>query len=307
MKEESKMTSTNNNVQKEKRKFRLYEHPWLSLLAMILTSIFSILLSGIVIFGILKQPDDSPTVQFIQAMSFHLLAGFILAPFVLRLPKGKRTYRQFLDDIGFTRVKPFFRLVLLALSCYIILALSQVATSLIYRLSQGLPVTATFILQVLDISGDLPPGSAGLFVTIPSMFEEVGSRGIVLTVFLSKYSERKSIIFSSLGFGLLHLLNLLNGADFVWVMGQIVWAFIIGLFYGYVFVKTRSLLPPMIVHYLGNVFIGSLTGYMQASASVVTQVLYGVTFSLGIVPVTLMILWTKFFTSKWLTVDSHYK
>ena len=301
------MTSINNNVQTGKSKFHLYEHPWWSLLAMILTSIFSILLSGIVIFGILKQPDDSPTVQFIQAMSFHLLAGFILAPFVLRLPKGKRTYRQFLDDIGFTRVKPFFRLVLLALSCYIILALSQVATSLIYRLSQGLPVTATFILQVLDISGDLPPGSAGLFVTIPSMFEEVGSRGIVLTVFLSKYSERKSIIFSSLGFGLLHLLNLLNGADFVWVMGQIVWAFIIGLFYGYVFVKTRSLLPPMIVHYLGNVFIGSLTGYMQASASVVTQVLYGVTFSLGIVPVTLMILWTKFFKSKWLTVDSHYK
>ena len=293
------MTSINNNVQTDKSKFHLYEHPWWSLLAMILTSIFSILLSGIVIFGILKQPDDSPTVQFIQAMSFHLLAGFILAPFILRLPKGKRTYRQFLDDIGFTRVKPFFRLVLLALSCYIILALSQVATSLIYRLSQGLPVTATFILQVLDISGDLPPGSAGLFVTIPSMFEEVGSRGITLTVFLRKYSERKSIIFSSFGFGLLHLLNLLNGADFVWVMGQIVWAFIIGLFYGYPFVKTRSLLPPMIVHYLGNAFIGSLTGYMQASASVATQVFYGVTFSLGIVPVTLMILWTKFFTSKW--------
>ena len=301
------MTSINNNVQKEKRKFHLYEHPWLSLLAMILTSIFSILLSGIVFFGILKLPDYSPTVQFAQAMSFHILTGFILAPFVLRLPKGKRTYRQFLDDIGFTRVKPFFRLVLLALSCYIILALSQVATSLIYRLSQGLPVTATFILQVLDISGDLPPSSAGLFVTIPSMFEEVGSRGIALTVFLKKYSERQSIIFSSLGFGLLHLLNLLNGADFVWVMGQIVWAFIIGLFYGYVFVKTRSLLPPMIVHYLGNVFIGSLTGYMQASASVATQVLYGVTLSLGIVPVTLMILWTKFFTSKWLTTDSHYE
>ena len=298
------MKTTNDSLQTEKRKFHLYEHPWLSLLAMILVSIFSILLSGIVFFGILKLPDYSPTVQFAQAMTFHILTGFILAPFVLRLPKGKRTYRQFLDDIGFTRVKPFFRLVLLALSCYIILALSQVATSLIYRLSQGLPITATFILQVLDISGDLPPGSAGLFVTIPSMFEEVGSRGITLTVFLRKYSERKSIIFSSFGFGLLHLLNLLNGADFVWVMGQIVWAFIIGLFYGYSFVKTRSLLPPMIVHYLGNAFIGSLTGYMQASASVATQVFYGVTFSLGIVPVTLMILWTKFFTSKWLPAEN---
>ena len=95
------MTPINTNVQKpEERKFHLYEHPWLSLLAMILISIFSILLSGIIFFGILKLPDYSPTVQFAQAMSFHILTGFILAPFVLRLPKGKRTYIQFLDDIG---------------------------------------------------------------------------------------------------------------------------------------------------------------------------------------------------------------
>jgi len=299
------MTSVNTNVQTEKRKFHLYEHPWLSLLAMILTSIFSILLSGIVFFGILKLPDYSPTIQFAQAMSFHILTGFILAPFVLRLPKGKRTYRQFLDDIGFTRVKPFFKLVLLALSCYLILALSQAATSFVYRLFEGLPITWSFARwQVFDLSGDLNPNYPSLLISFPSIFEEVGSRGIVLTVFLSKYSERKSIIFSSFGFGLLHLLNLFNGANVVWVMGQIVWAFIIGLFYGYVFVKTRSLLPPMIVHYLGNVFIGSLTGYMQASASVEAQVLYGVTFSLGIVPTTLMILWTKYFTSKWLSAEN---
>lgn len=301
------MESPINKVQTDKRKFHLYEHPWLSLLAMILTSIFSMLLAGIVIFGILKQPDGSPTVQFIQAMSFHMLTGFILAPFVLHLPKGKRTYKQFLYDIGFTRIQPFFRLVLLALSCYLILAMSQAAVSFIYRFLEGLPINGDFVRRVFDLSGDLNPDYPSLLISFPSIFEEVGSRGIVLTVFLSKYSERKSILFSSFGFGLLHLLNLFNGANVLWVMGQIVWAFIIGLFYGYAFVKTRSLLPPMIVHYLGNVFIGSLTGYMQASASVETQVLYGVTLSLGIVPVTLMILWTKYFTSKWLTTDNRYE
>ena len=83
-------------------------------------------------------------------------------------------------------------------------------------------------------------------------------------------------------------------------LGQGVWAFIIGLFYGYIFVKTRSLLPPMIVHYLGNVFIGSLTSYVQIRASIEMQALYGVIFSLGIVPTALMILWTRFFTSRWL-------
>jgi hypothetical protein len=56
----------------------------------------------------------------------------------------------------------------------------------------------------------------------------------------------------------------------------------------------------MIVHYLSIVFIASLTGYMQSRASIEMQALYGVIFSLGIVPTTLMTLWTKFFVSKWL-------
>jgi len=60
-------------------------------------------------------------------MSYHILTVFILAPFVLRLPKGKRTFRQYLDDIGLSRMQPFIRLVLFALSCYVILALSQAA------------------------------------------------------------------------------------------------------------------------------------------------------------------------------------
>jgi hypothetical protein len=59
----------------------------------------------------------------------------------------------------------------------------------------------------------------------------------------------------------------------------------------------------MIVHYLGNVFISSLTGYMQARASIEIQTLYGVIFSLGVVPTILMILWTRFFTSRWLPGD----
>jgi membrane protease YdiL (CAAX protease family) len=294
------MESQNNTNQAKRRRFRLCEHPWLSMLAVMVTLVFSIYLAGIVIFGVMRLPDSSPAVQFAQALSFHLLFAFVLAPFILRLPGGKRTFRQYLDDIGLTRVQPFVRLVLLGLSCYAILALSQVAASFVYRLSEGLPVTWSFVRQVFDLSRDLPPGSPSLYISFPSIFEEVGFRGIVLTVFLSRYSQRQSIIFSSLGFGLIHLLNLTNGADPVWVVGQVAWSCILGLFYGYVFVRTRSLLPPMIVHYLGNVFISSLVGYIQTRASVEMQVVYGVIFSLGVVPTTLMILWARFFTSRWL-------
>jgi len=294
------MKSSEDEIKKGKRKFRLHEHPWLSLLAVMVTSVFSIFLTGTVIFGLIGLPDDSPAVQFVQGISYHILIVFILVPFVLRLPKGKRTFTQYLDDIGLTRIQPFVQLVLLALSCYAILALSQAAGSLIYRHFEGQPINGGFLRQVFDLSGDLPPSSPSLLISIPSIFEELAFRGIVLTVFLSVYSERKSIIFSSIGFGLIHLLNLLFGRDVVWVIGQVIWAFMMGLFYGYVFVRTHSLLPAMIVHYLSNVFIGSLTGYIQSRASIEIQALYGVIFSLGVVPVTLMILWARFFISRWL-------
>jgi len=282
-----------------KRKFQLHEHPWLSLLAVVITIVVSIILASNLVYAIGLSPYVTSG-QVTHAIAYQLLTVFIFVPFVLRLPKGKRTYRQYLDDIGLTRVQPFIQLVLLGLSCYVILALSQAAASLVYRIFEGLPVTWSFLRRVFDLSGDMPPGSPSLLVSFPSIFEEAVFRGIVLTVFLNRYSERKAIIFSALGFGLMHLLNLASGRELVWVMGQVVWAFILGLFYGYMFVRTRSLLPLMIVHYLGNVFISSLTGYMQSRASIEMQALYGVIFSLGMVPTTLMILWTRFFVSRWL-------
>jgi hypothetical protein len=39
---------------------------------------------------------------------------------------------------------------------------------------------------------------------------------------------------------------------------------------------------------------------MQSTASIEMQALLGVIFSLGIVPTTLMILWARFFVSRWL-------
>jgi len=298
------MESSSNIIPKEKSRFRLWEHPWLSLLAIEVTYVVSNILAGTVIFGVIGLPGDSPVVGLALLTSYHLMTVFIVAPFVLHLPQGKRTFRQFLDDIGLTRVQPFFRLVLLTLSCYLILALSQVGASFVYRLFEGLPVTWSFVRQAFDLSSVLPSSSPSLYISIPSFFEEMAFRGILLTVFLSRYSERKSIIFSALGFGLFHLPFLFMGQDPVWTLGQVVWAFIIGLFYGYVFVRTRSLLPSMIIHYLSNVFISLLSGYMQSRASIEIQALYGVILSIGVVPTTLMILWARFFSSKWLPVES---
>jgi hypothetical protein len=88
-KDEKTMEPLNNAIQTEKRKFWLCEHPWLSLLAVMVTSVLAMALTGTVIFGLIGLSDDSPAVQFAQQISFHILTAFILAPFVLRLPRGK--------------------------------------------------------------------------------------------------------------------------------------------------------------------------------------------------------------------------
>lgn len=274
-------------------------HPWISLVAFLILSVLVLGLMGTVLTRGLGMPADSRTMGFLNSLSSHLIVLFVITPFVLGLPRGNRSFRRYLDDIGLTKVEPPGRLLLLALSCYAILALSQAAGSVVYRITQDLPVTRGFLGRVFDLTHDLPPGSLSVVYSLPSAFEEIGFRGILLTLFMVKYSSRRSILVVAAAFALLHLLNLLGGREPVWVLGQVGWSFLMGLFYGYLFVKTRSLFPPMLVHYLGNVFIGSFAGYMQSSASVAVQALYGVTFSFGVVPVALMILWVRCYTDRW--------
>ena len=182
----------------------------------------------------------------------------------------------------------------------LVLGLVGTVASLVLGLQSG----SRTLKSVLDVSGDLPPRSLSPLYSLPSAFEEIGFRGVILTLFVASYSKSRSILISAGAFAIVHLLNLASGREPIWVFGQLGWAFCMGTFYGYLFVRTGSLIPPMLVHYLGNVFIGSFAGYMQASASVELQVLYGLTFSLGIIPVTVMVLWVRFFTRNWLPPDT---
>ncbi len=288
-----------NRVPEQRNGFKLVNHPWLSLATFLVLSVLVLGVSGTLLSQLLGLPVDSRTTGFINSLLSHIVVLFVITPFVLRLPSGSRSFASYLQDIGLTKLRPPGRLLLLALSCYVILAVSQAAGSVAYRVSEGLPVTSEFLRRVLDVSGDLPPQSLSPLFSLPSAFEEVGFRGVILTLFLASYTRRWSILISACAFAVLHVLNLLGGREPIWVLGQIGWSFCMGVFYGYLFVRTGSLIPPMIVHYLGNVFIGSFTGYMQGLASTEVQVAYGLTFSLGVIPVTLMVLWVKFFTDRW--------
>ena len=279
--------------------FSLSEHPWLFTFLFMLSWVVCNILITISLRSIFRLKSNAEISSPLVPLLAHVLTIFVVVPFVLGFPGKSHTYAAYLSEIRLTKVQPLLGLILLGLSCYLILALSQAAGVLVYRLTQGLPIDWSFIRSAFVLANELPPRSTSWLQSVISIFEQIAWRGVVLALFLRFYDQPKAILFSALGFGLMHILTLLEGRPPVWTAGQVVWAAILGLFYGYVTIKTGSLLPAMLVHYLGNLFISAINAYIQNNAPVSVQAAYGVVFTLGLIPTVLMVLWTRLFTTWW--------
>jgi membrane protease YdiL (CAAX protease family) len=284
------------------RRARLAKHPWRALLVILALQPVCYALVGLVLYGVLRLPRDLSNMEsFSTSLLFTVggLLAYLVVPFLLHLPMGGRTITQYLDDIRLTRVRPVVPLLVLTLSCDLVLILCMGSGSLVYRLSEGKPLTGEFVRHVFDLSLALPPQSMLLFAQFFSSFEEVLFRGVFLTMLLATLSARRAIVYSALAFGLMHLPAVLAGQPLVPTLGQVVWAFLFGLFYGYLFLQSGSLLPPMIIHWLSNVFQAPLTAYWWHTAPAPLNTLYGIVFGYGLA--TLLLLpWVRFFCARWL-------
>ena len=92
----------------------------------------------------------------------------------------------------------------------------------------------------------------------PALVEEFAIRGVVLGV-LRKYGDSFAIMASALVFGLMH-------GNFA----QIPFAFILGVYFGYVVIKTGSVWPAVIIHFLNN-FLSVTIDYLTKEFSDVTK------------------------------------
>ncbi len=85
---------------------------------------------------------------------------------------------------------------------------------------------------------------------IAPLFEEILFRGFIFKGFLRNFSPTKSILASSFLFGFVHLNP--------W---QFTTAFLIGIFFAWIMLKTNSLLLPLLGHFLNNFIITFATRY----------------------------------------------
>ena len=282
--------------------FSIKRKPWIfSFLIIIFWAICNVLVV-IALSLILQLKDYTQVPAPWPTLLANILIVFIVAPFVLGLPEKEQSFGDYLSEIRLTKMKPLLGLILLGLSCYLLFAFSQAAGVLVFRLRQGLPIDGSFIRRSFVVANELPPRSSSWLISIPSIFEEIIWRGVVLAAFLRVYAKPKAILFTAITFGIWHFLDILNGRALIYVFGAVIWAAILGLFFAYITLKTSSLLPAMIVHYLGNLFVSAINAYIQANAPITSVAIYGVIFTFGIVPTALMILWTRFFTNHWLNI-----
>lgn len=188
-------------------------------------------ITGIVILSMLLLSPVNLALNNLIGREASMLIYYVFAigiplGIVFSIRKGKTNINSFNVTIQNKRIIPFIAICSFAL-------LFGIATPIGNLIPMPETIKKTFLAFVSQ-TGIL----AFILMVIAAPFlEELIFRGIILDGLLKIYSPIKSILVSSLLFGLVHLNP--------W---QFVTGLIIGIFSGWVYYKTRSLLPSIIIH-----------------------------------------------------------
>lgn len=98
--------------------------------------------------------------------------------------------------------------------------------------------------------------------------EEMIFRGFLFKM-MEKDKVKSAIIVSSITFGIGHIVNLLNGADFIPSLLQVCYAVAIGYMLVMVFYKSKSLIPCIIFHGVFN----SLSIFSTGESSIISSII----------------------------------
>jgi membrane protease YdiL (CAAX protease family) len=99
-------------------------------------------------------------------------------------------------------------------------------------------------------------------VVLAPILEELFFRGVVLEGFLKNYSPWKSIVWSAVIFGMAHLNP--------W---QAIGGIFIGILLGWAYVKTNSLLPGILIHFVNNLIAFSLMVFSESDSFYFSEII----------------------------------
>lgn len=200
-------------------------------LLLIILQIVTGIISGLIL-GICGYSTESfqygITVSIVQVLSFGMviLIGF------------RKTKKNFNDVFRFVNIPILIWFSVLILAVGLTIISSEIDNLLNFVFPMPNSIKAMF--NNLGVEQNIVV-SIILMVFIPAITEEMFFRGIFISGFSKNYSFWKAILLSSLLFGLIHLNP--------W---QFITGFIIGVPVAYVFLKSNSIIPCMIIHAFNN-------------------------------------------------------
>ena len=258
--------------------------PWI---ASFIEIVFLPLILGLEFTGILF-------VEFFLIEGFLMLLLLFIVPKGMKLPRKDETILGYTKTIGLTRIKPLGRNLLVGFGSFAIFG------SILFI---GANLLGVFNFDPEFLFRDPNPSYLGvasigwfiwIFMIRPGIWEEVAFRGVVIPLLSKKYKHIFSILISGVIFGLAHAFNivgvLLSGGNHLLTLFQVIYTTLIGFSMGYMYLKTKSLLPSIIYHYLIDT-----VGMVFLNVSIENVFLVGVFLIvfLGVIPSILNILFTK--------------
>ena len=182
-------------------------------------------------------------------MIFAGLVVLIILPLILR----SGSWRGWLPD--YLRID--MKIVLLGFLSFVVFGTLATVISLSMGIFQG-DLSAVFAFPDIRPDPDVIGWGFFLLALVPGIWEELAFRGLIQSKLRTTFSILVSILLSSLFFSLYHLSNLVTQSPAQALPGVIM-AFFFGIGWGYMTIKTRSVIPAMISHYLvdsmGQIFL----------------------------------------------------
>ncbi|MCK9414323.1 MAG: CPBP family intramembrane metalloprotease [Prolixibacteraceae bacterium] len=196
---------------------------------------------GVIILGVLKYAIPTPTTIFLESVVLiakDLVGQGLIVGLILWDIRRKHEPDFELSFVGTINYKRFLSVLVVTIGYF--LWYQNSIGILAEKIPMGKLFTDYFDSLEIDLKRNPYPLTISALIVAP-VFEEILMRGIVLEAFLRKYGPVMAIFLSALFFGLFHM----NGPQFVN-------AFLIGLFLGFVYYSTRSLILCIAIHATNN-------------------------------------------------------
>lgn len=222
-----------------------------------LQMIFS-LIGGLVFNTFLSNIFTNVDITLILQMFLQILSLGIASIFVRMYCEKKSEETAKTNIVLKDKFKIIYTTLLVILALQLLLGLLFSAVGLTYDVTDTLNITpdANIITKLLTVIA---------IAFVPAIFEELFFRKSLID-FLSKYGNKFALIFSAVLFGIAHM-NLSQG----------IFAFIIGLIFGAIYIYTNDIRLTMTIHFVNNL-LGALEMILSESYVLVLGVVIVIAF-----------------------------